>query len=59
MRVAVKLSTQGQHDEGFITVNHSNGKAAVILSALPDHGCVILNDRAGQMKYSVPDPKKL
>jgi hypothetical protein len=59
MRVAVKLSTQGQHDEGFITVNHSNGKAAVILSALPDYGCVMLNDRAGQMKYSLPDPKNI
>ena len=57
MKCAVKLSTQGQHDEGFITVNHSNGKAAVILSALPEHGCVILNDRAGKMKYSLPGPK--
>jgi hypothetical protein len=59
MKVAVKLSTQGQQDEGFITVNHSNGKAAVIVSALKDHGCVILNDRAGQMKYSLPDPKNI
>jgi len=59
MKCVVKLSTQGQHDEGFITVNHSNGKAAVIISALPDHGCVILNDRAGQMKYSLPGPKDI
>jgi hypothetical protein len=59
MKVAVKLSTQGQHDEGFITVNHSNGKAAVILSALPDHGCVMVNDRAGRMKYSLPGPKDI
>jgi hypothetical protein len=59
MKVAVKLSTEGQHDEGFITVNHSNGKAAVIISALPEHGCVILNDRAGQMKYSLPSPKNI
>lgn len=59
MKCVVKLSTEGQHDEGFITVNHSNGKAAVIISALPEHGCVILNDRAGQMKYSLPDPKSI
>lgn len=59
MRVAVKLSTEGQRDEGFITVNHANGKAAVILSALPEHGCVIVNDRAGQMKYSLPNPKEI
>jgi len=58
MKVSVKLSTQGQNDEGLITVNHSNGKPAVILSALPEHGCVIVNDRAGQMKYSLPDPKE-
>ena len=57
MKVAVKLSTQGRQDEGLITVNHSNGKAAVILSALPQHGCVILSDRAGRMKYSLPDDK--
>jgi hypothetical protein len=59
MKVAVKLSTQGQHDEGFITVNHSNGNAAVIISALKEHGCVTVNDRAGQMKYSLPDPKNI
>lgn len=59
MKVGVKLSTQGQRDEGFITVNHPNGKAAVIISALPEHGCVILNDRAGQMKYSLPDPRNI
>lgn len=59
MKCVVKLSTEGQHDEGFITVNHSNGKAAVIISALKEHGCVILNDRAGQMKYSLPDPKNI
>ena len=59
MKVAVKLSTQGQHGEGLVTVNHSNGHAAVILSALPDHGCVLVNDRAGQMKYSLPDPRNI
>jgi hypothetical protein len=59
MKVAVKLSTQGRQDEGFITVNHSNGKAAVILSALPEHGCVMVNDRAGQVKYSLPDPRNI
>jgi hypothetical protein len=59
MKVAVKLSTQGQHDEGFVTVNHSNGKAAVIISALKEHGCVTVNDRAGHMKYSLPDPKNI
>jgi hypothetical protein len=59
MRVAVKLSTQGQRDEGFITVNHSNGHAAVILSALPEHGCVMVNDRAGQVKYSLPSPSDI
>ena len=59
MKVAVKLSTRGQHGEGLITVNHSNGKAAVILASLPDHGCVLVNDRAGQMKYSLPSPKDL
>lgn len=58
MKVAVKLSTQGQHDEGFITVNHSNGKAAVIISALPEHGCVILNDRGGKVKYTVPNAEQ-
>jgi hypothetical protein len=59
MKVAVKLSTQGQNDQGFVTVNHANGKAAVILSALPEHGCVTVNDRAGQMKYSLPDAKNI
>ena len=59
MKCVVKLSTQGQHDEGLITVNHSNGKAAVILSALPETGCVMVNDRAGQMKYSLPSPKDI
>jgi hypothetical protein len=59
MKCVVKLSTEGQHDAGFITVNHSSGKAAVIISAMPKHGCVILNDRAGQMKYSLPDPKNI
>jgi hypothetical protein len=59
MKVAVKLSTQGRQDEGFITVNHSNGKAAVILSALPEHGCVMVNDRAGRVKYSLPDSRNI
>jgi len=59
MRKAVELSTKGQHDEGLITVNHSNGKAAVIISALPELGCVIVNDRAGEMKYSLPGPKNI
>jgi hypothetical protein len=59
MKVAVKLSTQGRQDEGFITVNHSNGKAAVILSALPEHGGVMVNDRAGRVKYSLPDSRNI
>ena len=56
MKVAMKLTTEGQHGGGLFTVNHSNGKAAVIATALPDYGCVLLSDRAGQMKYSLPDP---
>jgi hypothetical protein len=56
MKVAMKLTTEGQHGGGLFTVNHSNGKAAVIATALPDYGCVLVSDRAGQMKYSLPDP---
>ena len=58
MKVVVKLSSKSQDDGGFITVNHSNGKAAVILSTLPDVGAVIVTDRGGNAKHSLPDPNK-
>ena len=29
------------------------------IDPVTEHGCVILNDRAGQMKYSLPDPKNI
>lgn len=58
MKAVVKLSSDGQNGGGVITVNHSNGKAAVILSALPDVGAVIVTDRGGNVKHSLPDPNK-
>lgn len=54
MKPAVKLSSDGQDGGGFLTVNHANGKAAVILSSIPVGGCVILNDSRGKIIASLP-----
>jgi hypothetical protein len=57
MRAAVKLSSEGKDGGGFLTVNHANGKAAVILTSTPGSGVAILNDSRGNLVDSLPSVK--
>ncbi len=57
MKTAVKISSQGVHGGGLLTVHHPNGKAALILSNLPETGCIVLNDQDGKVVGTLPDTK--
>jgi len=54
LQAAIKLSSEGHDGGGFLTVNHANGKPAVILSSTRIAGFIILNDSRGKMYASLP-----
>jgi len=55
MKPGVKISANGP-DGGFITVNHQNGTAGVILGTTAQSGGIILNDPQGNVVATLPGP---
>lgn len=53
MKVGVKISANGP-DGGFISVNHQNGKAGVIIGTTALCGAVLVNDKEGKMIKALP-----
>lgn len=47
MKAAVKISADGMDGGGYLTVNHANGKAALILSSVRTGGGIISCDSRG------------
>lgn len=56
MKTGVKISANGP-DGGFLTVNHQNGKAGVILATTALSGGIILNDPQGNVVAMLPGPE--
>lgn len=53
LKVGVKISANGLNG-GYLTVNHQNGKAGVILGTTPLSGGVMLNDPQGNIVATLP-----
>jgi len=58
MKTGIKITSDGPHG-GAILVNHSNGKNGVAITCIEKVGVVVVSDRAGNPKSSLPDPKEI
>jgi hypothetical protein len=57
MKAAVKLSADGMDGGGYLTVNHANGKSALILSSTQHGGGILSNTSQGQQLALWPNIK--
>ena len=56
VKTSVKITSDGLHG-GLMTVHGSNGKALVALSGAEVGGLVMVNDRQGKLRDSLPSAK--